>query len=123
MGKGTEDATNYINTELIYCNIDNIHVMRNSLTMLGELALPDADSSSSASSSSSSLELDARAGGYHAKLDDCGWLKHLRLILVASVQVAEKMHLEGCSVLVHCSDGWDRTAQLTSLTQLLLDPF
>jgi len=27
------------------------------------------------------------------------------------------------SVLVHCSDGWDRTAQLTSLAQLLLDPY
>jgi hypothetical protein len=26
-------------------------------------------------------------------------------------------------VLVHCSDGWDRTSQLTALAQLLLDPF
>jgi len=25
--------------------------------------------------------------------------------------------------LIHCSDGWDRSSQLTSLTQLLLDPF
>ena len=25
------------------------------------------------------------------------------------------------SVVVHCSDGWDRTAQLTSLAMLLLD--
>ena len=24
--------------------------------------------------------------------------------------------------MVHCSDGWDRTAQLTALAQLLLDP-
>lgn len=27
------------------------------------------------------------------------------------------------SVLVHCSDGWDRTAQLTALSMLLLDPY
>lgn len=27
------------------------------------------------------------------------------------------------SVLVHCSDGWDRTAQMSSLAMLLLDPF
>jgi hypothetical protein len=26
------------------------------------------------------------------------------------------------AVLVHCSDGWDRTAQLCSLTKLMLDP-
>lgn len=31
--------------------------------------------------------------------------------------------INGDSVLVHCSDGWDRTAQLTSLAQLLLDPY
>lgn len=29
----------------------------------------------------------------------------------------------GDPVLVHCSDGWDRTSQLTSLAQLLLDPY
>ena len=27
------------------------------------------------------------------------------------------------SVVVHCSDGWDRTAQLTSLSMLMLDGF
>lgn len=30
---------------------------------------------------------------------------------------------EGTSVLVHCSDGWDRTAQVCSLASLLLDPY
>jgi hypothetical protein len=30
MGKGTEDISYYQNTELIFCNIDNIHVMRSS---------------------------------------------------------------------------------------------
>jgi len=27
------------------------------------------------------------------------------------------------SVVVHCSDGWDRTAQLTSLSLLMLDGY
>lgn len=26
-------------------------------------------------------------------------------------------------MLVHCSDGWDRTAQLTALSMLMLDPY
>ncbi len=30
---------------------------------------------------------------------------------------------KGINVLVHCSDGWDRTAQLCSLVAILLDPF
>lgn len=29
----------------------------------------------------------------------------------------------GTSLVVHCSDGWDRTAQIVSLVQLLVDPF
>jgi hypothetical protein len=33
------------------------------------------------------------------------------------------LEMERCSVLVHCSDGWDRTAQLSCLAQLLLDPY
>ncbi len=32
------------------------------------------------------------------------------------------MLAEGVSVLLHCSDGWDRTPQLLSLALLLLDP-
>ena len=27
------------------------------------------------------------------------------------------------SVIVHCSDGWDRTAQLTALAMMFLDPY
>ena len=30
---------------------------------------------------------------------------------------------QGTNVVVHCSDGWDRTSQLAALTQLLLDPY
>lgn len=30
---------------------------------------------------------------------------------------------EGTNVLVHCSDGWDRTAQTCSLATLMIDPF
>ena len=31
--------------------------------------------------------------------------------------------MEGRNALVHCSDGWDRTSQLCSLTGILLDPY
>ena len=30
---------------------------------------------------------------------------------------------DGVSVMVHCSDGWDRTAQVCSLASLMLDPY
>jgi myotubularin-related protein 6/7/8 len=33
------------------------------------------------------------------------------------------MALEHSHVLIHCSDGWDRTSQLSSLSQICLDPY
>lgn len=38
-GKGTEDVTTYVNTELEFCNIENIHVMRSSFAAVGESSI------------------------------------------------------------------------------------
>ena len=113
-GRGTEDVTVYERTELIYAGIDNIHSMRSSMD-----ALCSAVYHTRSASDCSSCHND----GFYRKVDGCGWLLHCSRILSASVTIAEKLHLEGSSVLVHCSDGWDRTAQLTSTAQLLLDPY
>lgn len=55
-------------------------------------------------------------------LESSGWLKHIKSILDTSHFIAEAI-VEGISVVVHCSDGWDRTAQVCSLASILLDPF
>lgn len=39
------------------------------------------------------------------------------------LSVSQAVADEGVSVLVHCSDGWDRTAQACSIASILLDPF
>ncbi len=39
------------------------------------------------------------------------------------MRIAEKVESSKSSVVVHCSDGWDRTAQLTSLAMLMLDSY
>ncbi len=44
-------------------------------------------------------------------------------VLGGAVRVAEVVEKHKSSVLVHCSDGWDRTAQLTALAMLMLDPY
>jgi Ca2+-binding EF-hand superfamily protein len=148
-GKGTEDISQYHHTELVFGNIDNIHTMRASAQQFAEaLAYKGASPSTSSSASSTSAMHQQGGGGgsggglhphgswldamrspdmaalsMNARLDESGWLKHVRLLLVASSFAAEKLHVDRCSVLVHCSDGWDRTAQICSLTQLLLDPY
>ena len=39
--------------------------------------------------------------------------------------ILQDRHLlaEGKNTLIHCSDGWDRTSQLCSLTGIILDPY
>lgn len=39
------------------------------------------------------------------------------------MKIADKVENNKTSVLVHCSDGWDRTAQLTALSMIMLDPY
>lgn len=56
-------------------------------------------------------------------LDSTGWLTHIALVLDGAVKIAHCVHHRNRSVLIHCSDGWDRTSQLSALAQLLLDPY
>lgn len=56
-------------------------------------------------------------------LDSSGWLKHIKTVLDTSVFIAKAVVEEQVSVVVHCSDGWDRTAQTCSLASIMLDPY
>lgn len=55
-------------------------------------------------------------------LDSSGWLRHVRSILEPSLFIASAIEA-GVSVVVHCSDGWDRTAQVCAVACLLLDSY
>ncbi|KAF3836714.1 hypothetical protein F7725_004178 [Dissostichus mawsoni] len=82
---GGYEGDEYQNAELVFLDIQNIHVMRESLKKLKDIV--------------------PQRGG---------------LSLAVQSRVADKVS-SGQSVVVHCSDGWDRTAQLTSLAMLMLD--
>lgn len=40
------------------------------------------------------------------------WLKHIKYVLAGACRIANRVETHKTSVLVHCSDGWDRTAQV-----------
>ncbi|BGP40402.1 phosphatidylinositol-3-phosphatase ymr1 [Rhodotorula kratochvilovae] len=106
-GAGTENMLYYKNCKKEYLGIDNIHVMRASLNGVFD-ALADAETTG---------QLD------RAALRRTNWLSHLTNILDGVLIVVRTVHLYNSHVLVHCSDGWDRTSQLSALPQLCLDPF
>ncbi|KAJ9137220.1 Protein phosphatase [Pleurostoma richardsiae] len=108
VGKGSENMDNYKFAKKAFLNIDNIHVMRNSLNKVIE-AIKDADVSPFPPN--------------HELLEKSGWLKHIKGILDGSAIIARQVGIQHSHVLIHCSDGWDRTSQLSALSQLMLEPY
>uniref|UniRef100_A0A8C2PQH4 Myotubularin related protein 6 n=1 Tax=Cyprinus carpio TaxID=7962 RepID=A0A8C2PQH4_CYPCA len=106
-GKGYENEDNYPNIRFQFVGIENIHVMRGSLQKLLEVM------------GTRSLSMT----DYLVGLENSGWLRHIKAIMDAAIFLAKAVTDEGASVLVHCSDGWDRTAQVCALGSLLLDPY
>ncbi|XP_051116205.1 phosphatidylinositol-3-phosphatase myotubularin-1 isoform X5 [Andrographis paniculata] len=130
MGGGSESSANYSQSEIVFFGIDNIHAMRDSLTRLREYV--DTHGANSSDGMSSFL----RHGGWTwgggnlssmsasvSTLGATGWLIHVQSVLAGSAWIAARVALESAAVLVHCSDGWDRTTQVVALANLLLDPY
>jgi hypothetical protein len=55
--------------------------------------------------------------------DTSGWLKHVSHVIAAAVRLTRLVDECGYSVMVHCSDGWDRTSQIVALAQVMLAPY
>ncbi|EKM55086.1 uncharacterized protein PHACADRAFT_208612 [Phanerochaete carnosa HHB-10118-sp] len=121
-GAGTENMDNYKEARKAYLGIDNIHTMRDSIAKVVE-ALRETDLA--ASSVSGMLPGEAQAVPIldRQALRRSGWLRHISNILEGTLLIVRNVHVNSSHVLIHCSDGWDRTAQLSALSQLCLDPF
>lgn len=105
-GGGYENEDHYVNAEILFLDIHNIHVMRESFRKLKEICFPIND--------------DHR---WLSNIESTNWLEHIRAIIAGARKIANIIENCKTSVVVHCSDGWDRTSQLTSLALLILDPY
>ncbi len=54
-------------------------------------------------------------------VDETGWMQLQSLLIKGAIKVANLLETHGASVVTHCSDGWDRTSQIASLVELILD--
>ena len=108
IGMGSENMDYYRFARKVFLNIDNIHVMRESLDKVIS-AIKDAD----VSPFPPNRDLLAKSK----------WLKHITGILDGSAIIARQVGIQHSHALIHCSDGWDRTSQLCALSQIMLDPY
>ena len=106
-GYGYENTSHYSGCSLQFCNIGNIHAVRDSYQKVSQVCL---------STTSSDLQ-------FVSQIEDTKWLSHIRVIWAAAWETAYWVQIHRLPVLVHCSHGWDRTSQVTALSQLLLDPY
>ncbi|EGX53387.1 hypothetical protein AOL_s00006g253 [Orbilia oligospora ATCC 24927] len=107
-GAGSEVMDNYKFAKKEYLGIDNIHVMRKSLDRVLE-AIKDSDITPFPAN--------------RDLLTKSNWLRHITALMQGTDLIVRQVALEHSHVLIHCSDGWDRTAQLAALAQICLDPY
>lgn len=101
MGRGFEQNRYYANCSISFLGIDNIHRM---------------------SESEAKIRKAVTTPGGDARGQSSKWLHHISLLITSAVDVVSRIK-KGMSVIIHCSDGWDRTPQLTSLSLMLLDSY
>ena len=118
-GGGYEDVKTYeakdMKVELIFFDIENIHRMRESAHAMHKI-VSDAISEGVTDVPDIVKRLD--------RADGTRWKHHINTMMFSVKSIVEAMTQEvPRSVVCHCSDGWDRTSQMTSLSMLCLDPY
>jgi len=106
-GAGHENTDNYKDAELFFCEIDNIHSARNGLNKIYNLL------------KNQNFYNNKK---FLSSFEGTNWPNFIYGIIQASINVAFSVK-NGHSVLIHCSDGWDRASQITAFSQLLIDPY
>ncbi|ESO12515.1 hypothetical protein HELRODRAFT_62273 [Helobdella robusta] len=104
-GGGVECNEYYPNANVVFMNLPNIHSIKRCFINLRNICTNSDDAS------------------WLSSLESSKWLFHISNLLKSSLVVVDSIRVEHKSVLVHCSDGWDRTPQILSLAQIMLDPY
>ena len=111
-GKGYESSSNYKNAAINFKHLENIHCVKDSFNKLiaayEQASIPGASESNGCD--------------WFSLIEESMWLTYISKILEASIEINNTL-IKGVSVLVHCSDGWDRTSQVVSISQICIDPY
>lgn len=107
-GNGYENKKHYpkINMEVIFCDMPNIHSVRYSINKLITTVVDSKDITTNIFSA----------------VENSLWYEYICYLIKSSFDIANSIKND-CTVLIHCSDGWDRTTQLCVTSQLILEPY
>ena len=120
-GAGIDDITQYKNCiKLIFGNIENVHNVKKSLKHALELAYYGKENF--VEGKISLVIKNSNMNSFLSRFESTKWLEYLSAILLGSITVAKYL-IKNVNVLVHCSDGWDRTTQVCCIVQMILDPY
>ena len=90
---------------IVYCDIENIHAVRKAYKAIMRVVRE-------------TTEDDEKH--FYTNIEQSLWLQHISSILTASYNAAETL-THGRNIVIHCSDGWDRTSQMCALVQVMVD--
>jgi myotubularin-related protein 1/2 len=141
VNKGGYESTDvYTSCEFMFAGIPNIHVVREAFTSLRDTLTAKVFENQARSTATptkrltkdGTREVDTLIERYSDALakirkpsgnTKCKWLLLVAKIIQGAVRIVNYMQNDSLSVVCHCSDGWDRTAQLCSLAEMLMDPY
>lgn len=106
-GGGFEHPEYYQRTRVDWLALPNIHNVRYAFHQLRALLCSNQNKTGES---------------YLTALEATGWLKYIKDLMTSARKCLETL-FDGQSVLVHCSDGWDRTTQIVSLAKLMGDEY
>lgn len=105
-GGGVEPESHYPQWKRVNQGIERYPALIDSIAKLAE----------------ASLDQKLSMNSWLSKLEASSWLDYVQSVLSTACYIAQCLDTQGTTVLVHGDAGTDATLQVTSLTQVLLDP-
>lgn len=96
----------YPRCQLVFGGIDNIHAVRDAWKAMGAAV---------------SNVVEGEVGSWWKDVANSSWYDYMGAIMQSTLRIVKEVSGSHSNCMVHCSDGWDRTAQTTSLAMLCLD--
>lgn len=98
----------YHRCNLVFGGIDNIHCVRDAWKAMGAAV---------------NTVIEGEVGTWFKDVAKSGWYDYIGAIIQCAYKIIIELKEHKSNVMIHCSDGWDRTAQTSSLTMLCMDPY